>query len=104
MKDKGITLQKEALDITTAILRKHLPSSCKVWIFGSRAKGLARRFSDLDLAIDANQTPLPQKTMALLLDDFEESDLPYKVDIIDWNCISNDFRLIIQKEKKRLKF
>jgi hypothetical protein len=36
-------------------------------------------------------------TVALLKEDFSESDLPFKVDIIDWTSISDDLKKIIQK-------
>ena len=31
-----------------------------------------------------------------LADAFSESDLPYKVDIVDWHLIGDDFRRIVQ--------
>src|SRR5207237_4443689 len=37
------------------ILRAHLPPSTKAWVFGSRTTGRAKRYSDLDLAIDAGR-------------------------------------------------
>jgi len=37
------------------ILAANLPHDAKVWVFGSRATGRARRYSDLDLAIDAGR-------------------------------------------------
>ena len=61
-----------------AILRRHLPTDTVVYAYGSRTTGHARRFSDLDLAIDA---PLPLALRSRLETDFEESDLPWRVDI-----------------------
>jgi uncharacterized protein len=37
------------------ILRANLLQNTKVWVFGSRMTGRARRYSDLDLAIDAGR-------------------------------------------------
>jgi predicted nucleotidyltransferase len=81
-----------------AILLRHVPGR-EVWAFGSRvgAKDASRvkKFSDLDLAVKEDQ-PLPLNTLAALADDFAESDLPYKVDIVDWATTSARFRAIIE--------
>ncbi len=62
------------------ILDIHLPRGAKVWLFGSRATGRARRYSDLDLAIDAGRR-LSLDELAELAEAFSDSDLPYKVDL-----------------------
>ena len=61
------------------ILRAHLPASAKLWVFGSRATGRARRYSDLDLAIDIGR-PMTLDETAALAEAFSDSDLPYRVD------------------------
>ncbi len=94
-----IDMRPDDLNITRQILAKHLPSNAIVWVFGSRAKGTARTFSDLDLMIDNNHQPLPLTLLTQLLDDFEESDLPYKVDVVDWNSISDDFRDVVCNDR-----
>ncbi len=85
--------------IVRQILLNHFSSHASVWVFGSRVKGTARKFSDLDLVIDINHRPLPLILLTQLLDDFEESDLPYKVDVVDWNTISDDFKTEIIEER-----
>lgn len=73
------------------ILRQYAPRPCRVWAFGSRVRGKARRFSDLDLAIDAGR-PLTLRDSAILADAFDESDLPWRVDIVDLVTCSETFR------------
>ncbi len=51
MKLKFDVTTKEFKIIQT-ILNKHLPASCKEWVFGSRAKNTATRNSDIDLALE----------------------------------------------------
>lgn len=97
-----INLHPDHLKIIHRILNKYLSKSSSVWVFGSRAKGTARKYSDLDLAIDDDQQPLPLSMMTSMLDDFEESDLPYKVDIVDWNTISDEFRRTILSDRKSI--
>ena len=80
------------------VLRANLPLNTKAWVFGSRATGRARRYSDLDLAIDAGR-PMTLDETASLADAFSESDLTYRVDIVDWRAIDDRFRQIIAQER-----
>ncbi|HNC53600.1 MAG TPA: restriction endonuclease subunit S, partial [Accumulibacter sp.] len=83
--------------IVSDILRKHVPQYA-VWAFGSRAKWTAKQYSDLDLAVITDK-PLPLEVSASLTDDFSESDLPWKVDVVDWATTSESFRKIIERDK-----
>ncbi len=83
--------------IVRDILRKHVPQYT-VWAFGSRARGTAKPFSDLDLVI-LTEHPLPLEVSAALAEDFSESDLPYKVDLVDWATTADSFRQIIERDK-----
>ena len=80
------------------ILRADLPQSAKAWVFGSRATGRARRYSDLDLAIDAGRR-LTLDEIARLSEAFSDSDLPYKVDLVDWQDIDDRWRQMIVAER-----
>lgn len=79
------------------ILRQLVPS-CEVWAFGSRVKGTAKPFSDLDLVI-MSQQPLSLALMASLHEAFSESDLPWKVDVVDCSTTSPEFRAVIEQQK-----
>jgi hypothetical protein len=46
---------------------------------------------------------LPDQSKSQLTTAFEESNLPFKVDVIEWNKISNDFRDMIQDDLCLLK-
>lgn len=96
---KKLNISDAHLKIIKTILNKYLPIHAIVWVFGSRAKGSARKYSDLDLLIDSNNKPLSSSLKGNLEDEFEESDLPYKVDIVDWNTITDEFRQMIKDER-----
>jgi uncharacterized protein len=91
-------LSPEHRRIALDLLVEHLPPGCKVWVFGSRATGRARRYSDLDLAIDAGRR-LTLDEAGMLRAAFEESDLPYRVDIVDWHAVDDRFRRLIAAER-----
>ena len=81
-----------------AILRRHLPADAHVSIFGSRSHGRnLKPFSDLDLCLKA-RAQIPAETMALLRQSFEDSDLPYQVDLVDWAQLQPEFRSAISRD------
>ena len=92
-----IDLSAQQLTEVCTILSAHVPE-LTVWAFGSRVTGTAREYSDLDLALITTE-PLPLGTMADLVACFEESSLPFKVDLVDWACTSDNFRNIIMANK-----
>jgi predicted nucleotidyltransferase len=83
------------------ILAANLPKGSSAWVFGSRATGRARRYSDLDLAIDAGRR-LTLDEFAMLGEAFSDSDLSYKVDLVDWHAIDERFRQAIAAERVSL--
>ncbi|HGO5815948.1 nucleotidyltransferase family protein [Mannheimia glucosida] len=96
MSNTELDIQPEELTIVKSILQQFVPN-CPVWAFGSRVKGTSRPYSDLDLAI-MTETPLTFLERDNLKEAFSESDLVWKVDIIDWASTSEEFRQIIQKK------
>ncbi|MEO5706141.1 MAG: nucleotidyltransferase domain-containing protein [Alteraurantiacibacter sp.] len=82
--------------IVTAILREQLPVSARVRVFGSRASSRWKPYSDLDLAIDLGET-IPLPLQARLTESFSESDLRWKVDIVDLRNVSRSFAAIIDE-------
>lgn len=95
-----LDISSEHLIIVQQILRQQVPS-CEVWAFGSRVKGTAKPFSDLDLVI-MSQQPLSLALMASLQEAFSESDLPWKVDVVDWSTTSPEFRAVIDQQKVKV--
>lgn len=56
--------------------------AARLWLFGSRARGTARRWSDIDIAIEPLQ-PLRPGLMAELREVLSESNLLLDVDLVD---------------------
>lgn len=91
-----------ALDEVLNILRAHVPDH-EVLAFGSRVHGRnLKPFSDLDLII-ITAKPLDLLRLTDLKDAFTESDLPFKVDLLDWSSVNDRFRKIIEAEHAVLK-
>lgn len=96
-KPEGLQVEPQHWAIVQAILAKHLPG-VEVWAFGSRTKGTAKPHSDLDLVV-INQEPLDLQLQAALVDAFSESDLPWRVDVLDWSTTQESFRKLIAQHK-----
>ncbi|MDQ5890821.1 MAG: uncharacterized protein QG604_695 [Candidatus Dependentiae bacterium] len=65
------------------------------YAFGSRTKGNPKKFSDLDLCY---KEPIPSNVINELEEAFEESYLPFTVDLLNWNTCSSEFRDIIKND------
>ena len=89
-----LDLTPQHLTEVRRILLLHVPGRT-VRAFGSRVQGNAKPFSDLDLVVMGN-TPLDFRQLAALKDAFTESNLPFRVDVIDWASTSETFRGIIE--------
>lgn len=71
------------------LILKSVPEIDEAIIFGSRAKGNFRNGSDLDIAIKgANINFSAISHISYMLN--EETLMPYRFDILDYNMISND--------------
>ena len=92
-----VDIRSDHLAIVLDILARHVPEA-EVWVFGSRAKWLARDTSDLDLCIRA-AAPIGFAHMGALREAFEESNLPYKVDVVDWATTAESVSKIIERDK-----
>ncbi len=92
-----IEVRPDLWDIVQGILRAHLPQH-EVWAFGSRAKSMAKPYSDLDLVVITDH-PLSLDVTAALTDAFAESDLPWRVDVVDWATTSASFRQIMERDR-----
>lgn len=92
-----IDISPENWRIVRDILRRHVPDR-EVWAFGSRAKWTAKAYSDLDLCIVSDR-PAGLSLLGALAEELSESDLPFKVDVVDWATTGESFRKIIERDK-----
>ena len=89
-----IDLTAEQLETVKRILSRGISGlvvGYEAWAYGSRVKGSARKYSDLDIVIKGDQQ-IEQKVLFGLKDAFDASDLPFRVDVIDWNRTSDEFK------------
>ena len=87
---------KTAIDITCqdkeillSLLAQHLPNTI-VWAYGSRVTGSAKSCSDLDLVVFTEKKHKYQ--LSLLREALEESNLTFRVDLLEWDSLPDNFK------------
>ena len=91
-----IDIRPADLATVRRVLREHV-HSLEVRVFGSRVTWNARETSDLDLALMTDE-PLTVARMADLRAAFTGTELPFRVDIVDWASTPEAFRKVIEAE------
>ncbi len=72
----------------------------KIWIFGSRARGDHRPYSDIDFLIErSNEVKNFSSLISTLKEALEESSLPYKVDLVDIRDLAESYKEKVLKER-----
>lgn len=90
-------LSQEQISKILKCIYLHVPH-IKIFAFGSRVKGTARKYSDFDLALDAGH-PLDLSALIKIKNTLSETDLPIVVDIVDYYSLSLDFKALVDEQK-----
>ena len=93
--DGVIDITAKQRQTVLALLARHLPNTT-AWVYGSRAKWTSRPQSDLDMVVFA--TPEQASRVSDLEEAFEESNLPFRVDLFVWDAVPDQFRKKIERE------
>lgn len=91
-----LALHREEL---LGLLGRFIPGVA-VWAFGSRVRGTAQPYSDLDLAVFT--TPAQSLLVSDLRDALAESNLPFVVDLHVWGELPPDFQSVIGQQHEVL--
>ena len=71
----------------------------KIYLFGSRARQTHSEWSDIDLALDAGHV-LPNVKVDEVKSVLEATNMPYKVDVLDFHSVSADMQASIKRDGK----
>lgn len=94
-----IDLDPKSLLLAKTILSKHLSGTgTTVYVFESRTTFKAKKFSDLDICL-YRQDKLSSDIIWALKNDFEESNFPYFVDIVNYDDCDPTFQKITDQTK-----
>ena len=84
-----IDLTSDQHRLLVELIKRHLPYT-DVWAYGSRVTWTSRPQSDLDLVVFSGSEQTGQ--VSHLREAFEESDLPFQVDVLVWNDLPEPFQ------------
>ena len=93
----GATVDPDLTEVRHIVCRGLAGLGARVFLFGSWARGQARRTSDIDVGI-LPQAPLPPGVMGLIREALEESAVMRSVDLIDLSTADQTFRELILRE------
>lgn len=93
-----IDISPVEMAIVHGVLKDHLPKGTLAWVFGGRVTWTAKPFSDLNIALEG-EAPLPPEVLIDLEEAFAQSDLPWRVDVIDMTAVSPEFRAIVERQR-----
>ncbi len=73
----------------------------RLWVFGSRARGDFKKFSDLDILYQLPEEgqPLPSGFLSTIAEQLEDSRLPIRVDLVDQKNVADSYYASIMKDK-----
>lgn len=92
-----LDLPQKYLQQVQALLREHVPGM-EVWAYGSRVTGGGHEASDLDLVLRNPVDPHTENRVTHELKEaFIESNLPIRVDVMDWARIPESFHREIER-------
>ena len=94
-----IDITAEQRETVRSLLARHLPNT-EAWVYGSRVRWTSRSESDLDIAVFA--TPDQARGVSDLREAFEESNLPFRVDLFVWDEVPESFRQEIERDHEVL--
>ena len=69
----------------------------EIYIFGSRVQGVAKKYSDVDIALRSSEM-IKFSDILRIKSLFENSIFPYKVDIVNLDSVTPEFLSIIEKD------
>lgn len=88
-------LQKKHVDAVGAVIRRfNRNGKFKAFIFGSSLR--RTRFGDIDIGVVGSATT---REIGRIKEAFEDSDLPYLVDVVRFDETSDRFKKTVLKEK-----
>lgn len=87
-------VKSQHLKMLTDIFNTYCPQA-EIWAYGSRVNGDAHEGSDLDLVVKSFNAD--NKHVWHLKEMFSESDIPFLIDIVEYDSVPESFQKEIEK-------
>src|ERR1022692_1513138 len=90
-------VQEELDQVRRIVLSGLRGCRARVYLFGSRARGNATRWSDVDVAVEPLE-PLPEGLFSDIREALEDSRVVYAVDLVDLSTAGAALRREVRRE------
>lgn len=80
-----------------AIISALVPNAT-IYLFGSRARGTQSKWSDIDIAVDAEH-PISRFVLGEVMSIFEASNILYKIQVVDINSVNEAMKTSILRDR-----
>lgn len=90
-------IDRVSKDKIIAIISALVPDAT-IYLFGSRARGTQSKWSDIDIALEANQ-PISRFVLGEVMSIFEASNILYKIQVVDINSVNEAMRESILRDR-----
>lgn len=90
-------IQADLEEVKRIVLEALAPHRARVWLFGSRARGMGARASDIDIAVLPLE-PLPEGLLSEIQQALEDSRVLYAVDLVDLARADPELRKLVERE------
>lgn len=96
-------LDSEFLFLTKYLIEPLKSQGADVFLFGSRATGKYKKFSDIDLLYVINPPhKISNSQIYSLLSFMEDSTFPYKIDLVNDYELARSYRESVERDKIKL--
>ena len=95
-----MTSEETKKEIKKIVFRHISSKEYKVFLYGSRVNGKARKWSDYDVGILGGK-PVPTMVKFEMEDELENSDLPVVVEVVDFYNIDDKFKQLAMQKVER---
>ena len=92
----NMSLSEVETKIKELVLCRLEDTEYQAFLFGSRATGTAKKWSDYDVGI-LGKKPLDSVLKVTIEEDLENSNVPYFVDIVDFYKVTDRFKTVAMK-------
>jgi predicted nucleotidyltransferase len=98
-----VGLKNEEWSFIKKNLERFLPKESTVYFFGSRYRGDHKPYSDLDMSIHTQkEEKFDRARFGSLEDIFADSDIPYKIDLSDFDSLDETFQEHIRNNSTQI--
>lgn len=89
-------IDKETQDKIIKIIQALMPTA-KIYLFGSRARGTHDEWSDIDIALDTG-VKIPYVHVDEIISILKATNIPYKIEVVDFQSVSQAMRDSIARD------